>query len=243
MKPDNSFLLKTLNNPVGWDFETQDDVFHPTDTTVLLIEAAMQVIHGPKKILDLGCGSGVVGLALALQGLNSGPVYASDISDKAVRLAIRNADQYKIPLIARCGSLFEPWQGQKFSVIIDDVAGIADDIAPISSWYSENIPCNAGEDGTKWIVQIISTSREYLTEDGILVFPVLSLSNQAQILRTLKETYTNFELILKKDWFVPEEIAQSEIFLSLNKRGLIQCHRKYGRWLWSTSVYQAINSH
>ncbi len=107
-------------------FETQQGVFVPTNTTELLIEACRTVLDYPRKILDLGCGSGVVGITLAKLGLCQGPVYASDISTDAVSLAQRNAHRMAVEYVARCGSLFEPWAEEEFDVIVDDVAVVSD---------------------------------------------------------------------------------------------------------------------
>lgn len=221
-------------------FETCEDVFYPTDTSNLLIEACKSTISSPKKILDLGCGCGLVGIVLAKLRLCKGPVFASDISKKAITLANKNASKMSINYIARYGSLLEPWRDEKFDVIVDDVSGISDDIAKISSWYPPGVDCNAGRDGTKWIIQVIEQSRQYLREGGELIFPVLSLSNENKIIQTLKKTYSSYELIIKKDWFLPDKIADKiDILMSLIDDGLIRCQKKFGKWIWSTYIYRA----
>lgn len=221
--------------------ETEEGVFCPTDTSDLLIDAAKLSISLPGKILDIGCGCGAVGIVLAKLGLCKGPLYASDMSNRAVELAKKNAQKMSVEYIALCGSLFEPWAGQKFDVIVDDVAGISDDIARVSSWYPPGVDCNAGRDGTRWIVQVIEQSRQYLKEKGILIFPVLSLSNEEKIMQALKRTYSSYELILKKDWFLSDQIAaKTDILMPLINDGLIKCQKKFGKWIWSTYIYKAI---
>jgi methylase of polypeptide subunit release factors len=223
-------------------FETLEDVFYPTDTSSLLIEACRSTSSSPKKILDLGCGCGVVGIVLAKLGLTKGYLFASDISEKAVDLAEKNARKMSVDYIARCGSLFEPWKGERFDIIIDDVSGVSDDIAEISSWYRSGVDCNAGRDGAKWIIQIIEQSRQYLTEEGILIFPILSLSNEMKVLDMLRSTYSSYELIAKKDWFLPDEIAnKTDTLASLINNGFIRCQKKFGKWIWSTCIYKASN--
>ena len=102
-------------------------VFTPNATTTLLIQAVKKTISEPATMLDLGCGTGVVGLALHLHGLINSPLYASDLSTLAVLCCRENFARYGCPAEVRGGSLFEPWLGQKFDVIIDDISGIAQD--------------------------------------------------------------------------------------------------------------------
>ncbi|MFC1576162.1 methyltransferase [Candidatus Omnitrophota bacterium] len=221
-------------------FESKKSVFYPTDTSSILIEACRKAIISPKKILDLGCGCGLVGITLARLGLCKGPLFASDISREAVDLARKNAEKMSVEYVARCGSLFEPWKDQKFDVIVDDVAGISDDVAKISPWYPEGVPCDAGRGGAKWIVRVIEQSKDYLTDGGMLIFPVLSLSNEGEILQALKKTYSSHEMLAKKDWFLPDRMAEkTDILTPLINDGSINCQKKYGKWIWSTYIYRA----
>ena len=63
---------------------TVKGVFDPNTTTDLLINAVKKTISKPKKMLDLGCGTGVVGLSLWLEGLAKEPICASDLSGPSV---------------------------------------------------------------------------------------------------------------------------------------------------------------
>ena len=47
------------------NFLIQNKVFVPTGTSELLIETSEKIIKKKKKILDLGCGSGIVGISIA----------------------------------------------------------------------------------------------------------------------------------------------------------------------------------
>ncbi|MEK7855880.1 MAG: methyltransferase, partial [Acidobacteriota bacterium] len=221
---------------------TRDHVFVPTGTSDLLVAASAAVISSPKKMLDLGCGSGFVGLALAKLGRCTSPLYASDVSADAVALASENARGAGVSYIAKEGSMFSPWGTEKFDVIIDDVAGISDDIAALSSWYPSGVHCDAGRDGTKWICQILAQASGYLEDRGVLIFPVLSLSNEERILRAVAQSFSSYVVIGERDWFLPDAISEkTDLLTALLADGSIRCKQKFGKWLWSTRIYQATN--
>ena len=74
----------------------------------------------------------------------------------------------------------------------------------------------------------------------MLIFPVLSLSNEDKILEALKATYPSYEVLAKKDWFLPDAIAErQDILTPLINEGSIKCRKKYGKWIWHTHIYKA----
>ena len=84
-----------------------------------------------------------------------------------------------VRLLSSC--LFDPWAGEKFDYIIDDISGVAERIAEISPWFKETA-CESGEDGTKLVIEAIEKSPTHLNVDGKFFFPILSLSNSERIL-------------------------------------------------------------
>ena len=153
-----------------------EKVFQPTGTSRKLIEAVVRNINKPGKLLDLGCGSGFVGLALYLNGKLIPPLYASDLNKHSVDLLKKNALRNNFKCIVSKGSIFDPWKNKKFDYIINDISGISDEIAPISPWFKKT-SCKAGKDGTELVIRAIKMSPQYLYNGGKFFFPVLSLSN------------------------------------------------------------------
>lgn len=225
-------------------FETSENTFYPTETSTLLIEACRSNIKTPGKTLDLGCGIGVTGLVISKLSLCIQPLFASDISKSAIKLIEKNAKRLNIEIITRCGSLFEPWQGEKFDIIIDDVSGISDDVAAISPWFPPGVTCEAGRDGTRWIVSVLENAPGHLNQGGRLFFPVLSLSNEAKILSVAQNNFSHVQLLTEKEWFLPEEtIEKIDRILPLIEDGTISCKNMFGSWIWSTKIFSAYQSH
>lgn len=71
-------------------------VFTPRPTTERLVHRALDVIgNEPKHVADVGTGSGVIGITLAVRRPRI-EVWATDISPEAVELARRNAERHGV---------------------------------------------------------------------------------------------------------------------------------------------------
>jgi len=234
-----------FNFPISNDREitlmSAPGAFMPTGTTKLLIEAVQKKVVTPVSLLDLGCGTGVVGLALHLHGLVKSPLFASDLSEPGVNCSKVNTERYECMADVRSGSLFEPWLGHKFDVIVDDISGIAREVADVSPWF-QGVPCDSGKDGTSLVVEIIQDAPQYLCEHGKFFFPVISLSNVDILLEVAKENFSTVEQISRQEWPLPDELKKHLPLLErLNDEGLIKLERRFGMFLWYTEIYCASN--
>ena len=229
----------TPKNGTEISLVTTAGVFSPNTTTELLINAVKKTILKPVKGLDLGCGTGVVGLALWLEGLSKEPICASDLSESAVLCSQENFKRYECEADVRRGALFEPWDNEKFDLIIDDISGISQDIASISPWFG-GVPCDTGSDGTDLILNILRNASKFLAKDGHFFFPVLSLSNVDSLLRVAKENFSTVELIERQDWPLPKELeSHIPLLKELSAKGSIQLEERFGMILCFTEVYLA----
>ncbi|MGH8802476.1 MAG: 50S ribosomal protein L11 methyltransferase, partial [Casimicrobiaceae bacterium] len=114
-------------------------LFRPTLTTSILTEGIGDEDVRGRTVLDLGCGVGPIAIGLALAGAHH--VYATDIMPEACTIAARNA---RLNGVARqitflSGNLFQPVEGLKFDIIVDDVSGVAEDVARLSSWFPPGV--------------------------------------------------------------------------------------------------------
>ena len=152
-----------------------------------------------------------------------------------------NFERYSCPADVRQGSLFEPWQGQRFDVIVDDISGIAQEVADVSPWF-HGVPCDTGKDGTDLVLNIISNAPQYLNEGGCLFFPVLSLSNVQLLLRVARENFASVERVGRQGWPLPSELKMHMPLLRrLHAAGSIKLEEKFGMVLCYTEAYCATN--
>jgi len=229
----------TLSDKTEIKLETAKGVFHPTETSNILINAVIQNIKdNSQKILDLGCGTGIVGIALFKKKLLK-KIYASDLSKNTTDITIKNLEMYGLDHEVKNGSLLEPWKNQTFDVIIDDISGISSTIASISSWFKD-VPCQSGIDGTDLTIEIIKNSKKHLNKDGKLFFPVISLSNEKKIIEEALNNYSNVEEVMIKEWPMPQDLLDNiDIIKSLRDKGHISYVEKFGIILCNTKIYIA----
>jgi len=213
-------------------------VFTPTTTTQLLAHH-MGDLKG-KIVLDLGCGAGPIAIFAALNGAER--VYAVDIMPEACEATRRNSILNGVSnrIVVKQGDLFEPLNGLKFDIIVDDVSGMADEVSRISPWYPETIP-TGGKDGTVPTIFMLKESPNYLNNGGYLLFPVISLSRTEKILSTALDVYHD-KLYLIASKLIPfcEELkAHLSLLERLRGEGLIDYIQKRSRYFWNLSIYRA----
>ena len=232
---------KKLGDTEAITVATAPDVFYPTSTTVLLLRAARRaLVRRPRSVLDVGCGCGIVAIVLAKCLPADAAVYASDLSAAAVRLARHNASRNDVKVECRRGSLFEPWDGAVFDLIVDDVAGVAEPIARISGWYPAAVPSQAGRDGTRWILDVVAQAPDHLSPGGQFIFPVLTLSREAAVLEAARARFAAVELVEEQWYPLSEEVmAHFPLVEELAADGSIRVEKRGSRWCWATRIYAA----
>ena len=237
----NSIVFNNIKYSISkkdeFDLDWLPGVFKPNLTTELLIKAVSSKIMRTSKVLELGCGTGIVGLALNAEGIISQPIYASDLSEAATNCSKSNFSKYGCDAEVRKGSLFDPWAEYKFDVVVDDISGISEEVAKISPWF-QGVPCQTGKNGTNLTIEIIEKASKYLTENGFLFFPVLSLSDSNSILQVAKENFKNIERVAHKEWPLPNELkSHIDTLKILRDEGSIDLNEKFGMFICYTDVY------
>lgn len=227
-----------LTNKDDIDLELYSGVFTPTATTNVLIDSIIDKINSWDKILDLGCGSGIVGIVLAKKIPFKSKIFASDLSDVTIDCARKNYLNHDVICDARCGSLFDPWENEKFDVIIDDISGISEAVAKSSSWF-QGVPCESGIDGADLTIQVIKNASKYMNLKAVLYIPVISLSNEKLILTKASEHFKEVNLIKSVTWPLPPDLSSHKNELeNLRERGHISYEDKFGMMLCTTTIYE-----
>ena len=215
-------------------------VFRPTVTTALLTGEVLRAGVSGRSVLDLGCGSGPIAIAAAKAG--AAAVCASDLMPEACELARRNVAANGVAARVEVvqGNLFDAVGDRRFDVIVDDVSGVAEEVAIVSSWFPPSVPLG-GSDGTRLAVAMLRHSPRHLAPGGVLWFPVLSLSNAARIVAAAGEVYgSRVELVAARLIpFSPELKENLPTLARLRDRGLISFEQVRSRLCWTLEIYRA----
>jgi len=159
----------------GLDFEVIPGVLIPRHDTETLVEEAVKRCPAGATILDIGVGSGCIAVALA-KSRPDAQINGVDFSPKALELAQRNADRHGVTVTLLQGSLFEPFVGRKFDLIVSnppyiptaDLAGLQPEVRD----YEPREALDGGADGLDYYRCIIPAAPGFLVHDGWLLLEV-----------------------------------------------------------------------
>jgi len=153
------------------------------ETTSLCIEYLQKVVKTEDKILDVGCGSGILSITSLLCGASE--ALALDIDPNAVRVSYENAElnNFSGKFEAVCDNILDPesairtkLSGKKYNVI---VANIVADI----------------------IIRLSDFIYDYLEEDGLFIVSGIITERENDVLNALnKNSFKVIDRSEKKGW-------------------------------------------
>ncbi len=153
---------------------------------------------GLNRVLDLCCGSGCIGLAIAAWSPQT-RVDLADIDAGALRLAQENVALLglteQVELIE--SDLFRELRGRQYDLIVTNPPYVeASDLASMPPEYAHEPPLalGSGSDGLQAIRQILAHAVHYLSPDGLLVAEVgNSWQSLAAALPTMPFTWIDLQ--------------------------------------------------
>ncbi len=193
------------------------------------LELARLLDVGPgERVLELGCGSGVLSLAAA--GLGAGRVVAVDLDPAALASATENAalNGFAGRIETRAGSWYESLaEGERFDAIIAT--------PPQTPGRRPFGPRYGGADGAKHLLAVIDGAPARLDpERGRLWLVAISIANLPAVMERLRDRFASVEIVGETQRpFTAREYDGTDEGLfayldSLRRRGLAEFHEVFG---------------
>ena len=151
--------------------------FAPRPETEILVDIVIKNKIPPKRILELGTGSGAISIALLKEFPNS-KVIATDINIKALELAKKNAIKNKVidQINFICCNWLDSFVNSNFDLIIANPpyikTEVIKDLDPEVKYYDPMIALDGGEDGLVAYNKIITALKPLLKSDIIILFEI-----------------------------------------------------------------------
>lgn len=157
----------------GRVFQVSPAVLIPRPETEVLIELAldkMRALAAP-KVVDLGTGSGIVAISLALE-CPQASIATVDLSQEAIAVARNNAGRLGAKVDFFQGDWFVPLAGQRFDLVVSNppyVAAGDPHLALNGLPHEPQMALTDGADGLECIRRIVAEAPLHLNSGGWLL--------------------------------------------------------------------------
>lgn len=193
------------------EFYVDKNVLIPQPDTEILVEEAIKILKEKTfqknkiNILDLCTGSGaiIVSLGKELEKISEKyNFYGTDISEKAIEIAQKNASSNNVNVKFYLGDLFESINvNEKFDLIVSNPPYIETDVIKTLSLEVQKEPIIAldgGITGLNFYKRIAKESKNFLTTKGYLILEI-GYNQMEAVCSILKNE--NFKIVSKvKDY-------------------------------------------
>ncbi len=185
---------------MGLDFNVNEYTLIPRGDTEILVEQAIATINnsGFNSVLDIGTGSGAIAISIA--HYTNAAVTAIDISDGALNVAKKNAENNNVSVSFLKSDLFENVK-DKYDLIVSNPPYIETDVISTLEHqvkdYEPILALDGGKDGLDFYRKIVQDCHNFLRPNGYLMFEIGY--NQGEALMDIMKNADFSEISVKKD--------------------------------------------
>lgn len=189
-------------NFYGETYDINEDVLIPRFETEELVENTINYIKkfftNSVDIIDLGCGSGVIGLTLEKK-VSTNSVDLVDISSKALEVAHKNCAKHSSTANLIKSDMFEKVE-KKYDVIISNPPYIktTEEIENIVKDNEPHLALYAGEDGLDCYKKILQNIKRYMKERCLIAFEI-GYTQAQDITKIVQNQLSDVKIEVKKD--------------------------------------------
>lgn len=210
------------------NFYVNKDVLIPRPETEILVDTILNYSHKispyhPDKskgmgqagknsklaIADIGTGSGCIAITLA-RHLPYTKIYASDISQKALRVAKKNAQALHAKIQFLQGNLLEPIKNKKNDIIVANLPYLKDSFLYSkkleSLSFEPQLALKAGENGLDIYKQLFEQMQQYALQPKAL-FCEIGVGQKTLFTKMAKKYLKHYSLHFQKDLSGVDRVA------------------------------------
>ncbi len=187
-RPIDAQLLRRILRAIG---EPPDRIYAPSEDSYLILEGIAGVPLEERGVLDMGTGSGILGLFCATKGAR---VTVADVDELAIRHALKAAKEMGLRLDARQSDLFSNVNGQFDLVLFNPPY--------LPSKTVEDRAVDGGASGRALINRFLLELPNHLKADGAAFLLVSSLNDPSSIPR--EHPRFQFSQVAKRSLFFEE---------------------------------------
>lgn len=191
----------------GYDYYVDENVFIPRPETEQLVEETIYRIDEryPNinlKIADVCCGSGVIGITLKKE-IDNSIVTLCDISEKAINIVKKNAQNLKADITTLIGDFINPLleNNLKFNVLVCNPPYIKnkEKLDAMVVDHEPNIALFGGLDGLDFYRRIFAAFDLLIEENGMMAFE-FGYDQKDDLEKLVKEMLPNKKYEFLKDY-------------------------------------------
>lgn len=175
--------------------------FETEEIVEQVVEYAKSLNKDKIKILDLGCGSGAIGLTLK-SILKDSEVTLTDISKEALEVAKLNANNLNLDVTFIESDWFSNVGLDKYDIIVSNPPYIRTDeeIEEIVKNNEPSLALYGGVDGLDCYRKILANIKPYLNDKFLIAFEI-GESQKEEIYDIVEKYLKDVEIICKKDLY------------------------------------------
>lgn len=190
----------------GYQFIVNEDVLIPRPETEELVANILayydEYFNGQKvDVCDIGTGSGAIAIALKKEEANF-TMHASDISEKAIKVAKKNAQNLEANVNFLIGDMCEPLINQniKVDILVSNPPYIPnnEEMEHSVKDFEPHVALFGGEDGLKFYRIIFERSKYLLKEKSFLAFE-MGYNQKEKLTSLAKEYFPTSKIEVLKD--------------------------------------------
>ena len=206
----------------GREFFVSNDTLIPRiDTEILTLTATNFInekikdnqsfsLNNKVSVLDIGTGTGIIAITLNLE--TKADVTAVDISEKALEIAMKNSKNLNSNVKFFRSNLFENIGDEKFDFIVSNPPYIKSNVClelePEVRLNEPILALDGGEDGLFFYKSIIEKAKNYLKNDGMLIFEI-GYDQGEEISNLMKKDFENITVV--KDYSNNDRVVYGKL--------------------------------